>query len=72
LGTGKVGGEERRPEGGEGGRSGTREKIVTQPCEEVCDLAELVAERARQDAEKEGALAGRWRCCGGATFPIGT
>jgi hypothetical protein len=63
--------EEWRPEGSEGGRSGTREKVVTQPREEVCDLAELGVERARQDTEKEAALAGRWRCCGGATFPIG-
>ena len=42
--------EEPRHGCGEGGRHGTRQKIVTHPCEEGCDLAEQGAERARQGA----------------------
>ena len=59
-------------ESGEGGRSGTRQKIVTQPREEGCDLAELGAERERQRSGKEDEDAGVWRCSGSADYPIGT
>ena len=54
------------------GRAGVCEKIVTQPREEGCDLAELGAERERQMSGNEGADAGVWRCSGGADYPIGT
>jgi len=57
-------------EGGEGGRTGTRQKIVTQPCEEVCDLGG--AGSGACETRREGATRRFGRGCGGATFPIGT
>ena len=56
-------------EGGEGGRSGTRQKIVTQPCEEVCDLGGAgsgARETPREPRGGGGGLGGgvavQWRC----------
>ena len=43
------------------GKIGTREKIVTQPRKEGCDLAELGGGACEEDES--------WRGGGGATFP---
>jgi hypothetical protein len=48
--------EERRPEGG---RSGTCEKIVTQPREEVCDLGGAGSGASETEQRGEEVLAGK-------------
>jgi hypothetical protein len=71
-GAGNTGEEERRPEDGERGRSGTRQKIVTQPREEGCDLGGAGSGARETTRGKERQRRG----CGGAVAvqnsPIGT
>jgi hypothetical protein len=68
-GAGNTGEEERRPEDGKRGRSGTRQKIVTQPREEGCDLGGAGSGARETNEGKERGDAGEWRCSGGAEFP---
>jgi hypothetical protein len=52
-----------------------RQKIVTQPRKEVCDLGGAgsgARETERVPRGNERREAGMWRCGGGAHYPIGT